>query len=162
MQRSDVTPFVLIVLALAVVSGAVAVVPGYAGVSGLFGYTSADDQVPPVDWGEISDTCLTGKRQSPIAISTSDANRRGESAPEMDYGTSDLTVFNNGHTIEAEVHDGAGGIVVNGKSYDLLQFHIHYGSEHMINGNIYFAEIHLVHSGVTPFRWTVERLDLRP
>ncbi|HJO04007.1 MAG TPA: hypothetical protein QGG47_08530 [Acidobacteriota bacterium] len=62
-MRPSVATFVLAILILVLVSGVVTVVPGYARVAALFGYTAADDQVPPVDWGEISGTCQTGKSQ---------------------------------------------------------------------------------------------------
>ena len=146
MRRPSGATFVLTTLFLLMVSGAVGVVPGHAGRGADYGYTAEGGQIPPVDWGDLSRTCQTGKKQSPIALSTFETLAAdGISAPEIHYGTSDLVVFNNGHTIEAEVEEGAGEIAIDGTTFELAQFHIHYSSEHMVDGNLYFAELHLVH-----------------
>jgi carbonic anhydrase len=111
-----------------------------------FGYTAKGGTIPPVDWGEISQTCQAGNSQSPIAISTLLADpSSGLEAPAIHYGTSNLIVFNNGHTIEAEVEEGTAEIEIDGTVYDLIQFHIHWASEHFIDGELYPAELHLVH-----------------
>ena len=36
-------------------------------------------------------------------------------------------------------------IKIDDKRYDLVQFHFHYPSEHLVNGNQYPMELHLVH-----------------
>ena len=55
-----------------------------------------------------------------------------------------MKITNNGHTIQAD-QTGGGQLVVDGKTYTLLQFHFHAGSEYNINGKPYPLEVHLVH-----------------
>lgn len=113
-----------------------------------FGYTAKHGRVPPTDWGSLPDSelCRTGDMQSPIAIGTErTVPGNALAAPVIDYGSAKLDVHNNGHTVQADVREGAGRIDIDGTTFDLLQFHIHYPSEHMIDGDLHLAEIHLVH-----------------
>lgn len=57
----------------------------------------------------------------------------------------DVEVFNNTHTVQANVPKGAGHIWSAGKRYELLQFHFHTPSEHDVNGESFPLEMHLVH-----------------
>ena len=61
-----------------------------------------------------------------------------------------LDVFNNGSpgefsTVRANVPDGAGSLVIGDTTYNLLQFHFHTPSEHLIDGARFPMEMHLVH-----------------
>ena len=100
----------------------------------------------PNHWGDITDefsTCTTGKLQSPFNISAdirAILPRLG-----LNYQPVPMKVINNGHTIQAD-QTGGGQLVVDGKSYDLLQFHFHAGSEYSIDGKSYPLELHLVHA----------------
>ncbi|MCP4363297.1 MAG: carbonic anhydrase family protein [Chloroflexi bacterium] len=62
----------------------------------------------------------------------------------FNYQPSALNILNNGHTIQANYDEGS-SIEVDGKPYNLLQFHFHALSEHTINGNYSPMEMHLVH-----------------
>lgn len=100
----------------------------------------------PSHWANIADefsTCATGKLQSPFNISadiTASLPRLG-----LNYQAVPMKVINNGHTIQAD-QAGGGQLIVGGKSYDLLQFHFHAGSEYSIDGKSYPLEVHLVHA----------------
>ena len=99
----------------------------------------------PDYWGELSDgyaLCADGSAQSPIDIS--DAAELDLVDIEFNYGDTANRIFNNGHTIQVDVDEGS-GIVYNGISYNLLQFHFHNPSEHTIDGQAAAMEIHFVH-----------------
>jgi carbonic anhydrase len=87
-------------------------------------------------------TCGTGRRQSPIDI----VDPIPKALPPLDihYESTVLNVINNGHAIQADVDPGS-YIVLDGVRYDLLQFHFHTLSEHMVAGEYSVMEMHLVH-----------------
>ena len=62
----------------------------------------------------------------------------------FNYQPSKINILNNGHTIQVNYDEGS-YIVVDGKRYDLLQYHFHAPSEHSINGKLADAEVHFVH-----------------
>lgn len=100
----------------------------------------------PEHWGELNHefaTCSSGKQQSPINIQSSAANTNLDDIA-FDYKSITPEVLNNGHTIQANYSAGS-GIEVNGKHYDLLQFHFHTPSENTVDGKPYNMEMHLVH-----------------
>ena len=99
----------------------------------------------PENWGELSEVfavCGTGTAQSPIDITN--VTEVGLSDIEFDFGESALNIYNNGHTIQVNADEGS-RIVYNGISYDLLQFHFHHPSEHIVDGVPAAMEIHFVH-----------------
>ncbi len=98
----------------------------------------------PAHWGHLShdfETCSTGKSQSPIDIS--DAVKTDEDI-KLHYTKSPLRIINNGHTIQVNIDKGSYA-EINGKKYDLLQFHFHTPSEHTVKGEAFPMEVHLVH-----------------
>lgn len=101
----------------------------------------------PGKWGSLKSeyaTCGTGKEQSPIDIASEGA-KTGPAAPiEFNYGKSTLNIVNNGHTIQVN-YDAGSTATIRGKKYDLLQFHFHSPSEHMIDGKPANLVAHLVH-----------------
>jgi carbonic anhydrase len=63
----------------------------------------------------------------------------------IDYNAAGNEVLNNGHTIQ--VNYGAGSsITVDGRDFELQQFHFHAPSENTIGGKSYAMEAHLVHA----------------
>ncbi|MBZ8178931.1 carbonic anhydrase [Oscillatoria salina] len=99
----------------------------------------------PTHWGELNSDfqlCEVGRDQSPINI-TEAIPVRGESL-ETDYQTVPLEVFNNGHTIRVNYAPGS-LITINGRPYELVQFHFHTPSEHYLNDKAAAMELHLVH-----------------
>ncbi|MFT3847920.1 MAG: carbonic anhydrase family protein [Propionivibrio sp.] len=96
-------------------------------------------------WGSLDNefaTCGVGQRQSPIDI------RRTVKADlppiQFAYKPVPLAIVNNGHSIKVDTPN-AGGISVDGESYELVQFHFHKPSEEKINGKTYDMVVHLVH-----------------
>lgn len=106
-------------------------------------YTGGD--TGPESWGKLKPefaTCSAGKEQSPININKAlSANLQ---KIEFSYKDSPLEVVNNGHTIQANYQAGS-TITVNGKTFELAQFHFHAPSEHTVEGKAYPMEAHFVH-----------------
>lgn len=99
----------------------------------------------PAHWGDLSDayeTCREGMKQSPINIS--DAPHMDAESLSMSYKATPMDVVNNGHTIQVNYAAGS-SMTVDGKTYQLLQFHFHSPSEHTYKGSPYPLEAHLVH-----------------
>ena len=106
---------------------------GYAGEAG------------PAHWGELDPkfaACASGVNQSPIDIaSTIDA----ELPPiGVNYGTAGTEILNNGHTIQVNVAPGS-TLSLDGKTFELKQFHFHAPSENTVDGKPYALEAHFVH-----------------
>jgi carbonic anhydrase len=101
----------------------------------------------PGHWGDLDEkfeACRLGTHQSPIDIRDKDAVKSALPAIEFDYHASPLSIVDNGHTIQVNYAPGS-GITVNGKRYELVQFHFHKPSEERLNGKAYPMVAHLVH-----------------
>lgn len=99
----------------------------------------------PEHWGELDPTyalCGTGTHQSPIDISAPSDNDLTNIG--FHYQPSEVHIFNNGHTVQVN-YDAGSFIELDAVRYDLLQFHYHAPSEHVVDGKSFAAEIHLVH-----------------
>lgn len=102
----------------------------------------------PASWSELDENyaaCEAGISQSPIDVTSSDAFVVGLNDLELDWSDSEISVIDNGHTIQANV--AAGNTTdFDGTSYDLLQFHFHRPSEHTVNTEAFPMELHFVHA----------------
>lgn len=99
----------------------------------------------PARWHELNPEfklCGLGQRQSPIDIR--DGIPVQLDPIQFDYRPSSFRVIDNGHTVQVNVDQG-NRIRVNGRSYDLLQFHFHRPSEERLNGRQFDMVVHLVH-----------------
>jgi carbonic anhydrase len=81
-------------------------------------------------------------QQSPVDIPAGMPTH--EANIEFSYAPMSLTVLNNGHTIQVNSARDC-FINVEGKQYDLLQFHFHALSEHTVAGEHADMEVHFVH-----------------
>jgi len=105
-----------------------------------------DGEGAPEHWGDIDPrftTCKNGVNQSPI-------NLTGFTESELpaitfNYNLTSSDILNNGHSIQANIKEGS-SITVDGKTFDLKQFHFHSPSENNINGTSYPLEAHFVHA----------------
>lgn len=99
----------------------------------------------PDHWGSLSPDyakCSEGQEQSPVDIPASaPVNTTGLT---FNYKPSNLTILNNGHTVQAN-YDPGSSITLDGTTYNLVQFHFHAPSEHTIAGQHSPLELHLVH-----------------
>ena len=101
----------------------------------------------PTHWAAMEHeyaTCGIGKTQSPIDIQDSAAKKSDLPPISFDYKLSPLKIIDNGHTIQVNYAPGS-SITVQGKQYELVQFHFHRPSEEKINGRGYDMVAHLVH-----------------
>jgi carbonic anhydrase len=99
----------------------------------------------PEHWGALSAAfaaCSHGAMQSPIDLNAGFTVATLSHA--FDYKPSALNIVHNGHTVQANYAPGS-SMTVQGKVYDLLQFHFHAPSEHAIGGHRAPMEVHLVH-----------------
>lgn len=99
----------------------------------------------PAHWVEVSDdakVCAIGQNQSPIDLVDAIP---AELPPISLAWTGAVTeVVNNGHTIQANVPAGS-TMTVGAVTYDLVQFHFHHPSEHLVEGQSRAMEVHFVH-----------------
>lgn len=110
-------------------------------------YWDYDDanQTGPSYWGDLSHDyhmCKDGFEQSPIDISSSTDKEVGEL--KFKYRRTALEIVNNGHTIQVNYAAGS-KLKIDGDVYELLQFHFHTPSEHMVNGAASPMGVHFVH-----------------
>ena len=99
----------------------------------------------PEHWGALSPefaACSNGAEQSPINIT--DPHTADLPALHFAYHASPLKIIDNGHTIQINYAPGS-TLTVEGKTYELVQFHFHHPSEEEINGEHYAMVAHLVH-----------------
>jgi carbonic anhydrase len=110
---------------------------GYAGNSG------------PEHWADLQPdfkVCQLGLEQTPIDVAN---GMRGDaSAAVLNYRSMPLRILNNGHTIQVNA-DAGSSCAVGGKNYELLQFHFHHPSEHLLAGKPFDLECHFVHKSST-------------
>lgn len=123
--------------------------------SGATEHAAAADEPPhwtyegeegPEHWAAISkefETCESGVKQSPIDL-VSRTIEVGLDDLKLDWKPSDLTIVDNGHTIQANIPAGNTS-VIDGVVYDLVQFHFHKPSEHQVKGEAFPMELHFVH-----------------
>jgi len=99
----------------------------------------------PEQWAQLSGDNLTcdGKNQSPINLT---GFIEADLAPlTFNYQQGGEQVINNGHTVQVNYQQGS-SLTIDGKQFNLLQFHFHAPSENHINGQSYPLEAHLVHT----------------
>lgn len=100
----------------------------------------------PNNWGFLSpefDLCATGACQSPIDLN----NLTGDSsAPELvfDYSGNPAEVNHNGKVAHVGYEEGS-TLTVGNQRYHLASMHIHVHAEHQVEGQLFPAEMHLVH-----------------
>ena len=133
----------------AAVAGAVlsiAAIACYGAEGGRWTYSGATG---PAKWGNLDKgfaECKLGQTQSPIDIP--DASARKGDLPSLlfNYKPSPVKIIDNGHTIQVNYKPGS-IFTVEGKPYELVQFHVHKPSEEKIDGKDHDMVAHLVHQG---------------
>ncbi len=102
-----------------------------------------DNPHGPAHWGDIAQDCAMTKNQSPINIDTiTDAALDNL---DIHYSGKVVGLTNNGHTLQAQV-EGKNTLTVDGKTFELQQFHFHTPSENQIRNHQYPLEAHFVHA----------------
>ena len=98
----------------------------------------------PDHWGELKHEnckCKIEEMQSPIGISVTEKTKLDDIL--FHYYPTPLRIINNGYTIQVNYERGS-SIYIGHKKYELIQFHFHTPSEHVILGKHYDMEAHLV------------------
>ncbi|WP_200762632.1 carbonic anhydrase [Nitrosophilus alvini] len=100
----------------------------------------------PEHWGDLSPDyriCKDGKNQSPVDLT---GFIEAELPPlKLEYEAVATTVVNNGHTVKVNFGEGS-ELKVDGKEFELKQYHFHTPSENTIEGKYYPMEAHFVHA----------------
>ncbi|XP_062917862.1 carbonic anhydrase 13-like [Mobula hypostoma] len=111
----------------------------------------------PSRWAEIFPVAKEGIRQSPIDIKNAETKYDPSLKPlSLNYDPSGAkSLVNSGISVQVDFDDSKDQSVLSGGpisgKYRLRQFHLHWGacdergSEHIIDGKPYSAELHLVH-----------------
>lgn len=106
-----------------------------------------EGEIAAANWGSLSEAwevCSAGLEQSPIDLIPGDGSMWDE--PVLNWQTSSgATVVDNGHTIQVNLDD-AGTMTIGDRTYNLVQFHFHAGSEHTVEGEQFPLEVHFVHA----------------
>ena len=100
----------------------------------------------PGRWGELDPgfgACSEGVQQSPIDLVG--ATRSKLPGVAVSYREMPLKIVNNGHTIQVNAEPG-GFVELDDTRFDFLQLHFHHPSEHLLAGNSFQLEAHLVHA----------------
>jgi len=122
-----------------------ALLPAAANAADQKAHWSYDGATGPQHWSQLEQdfsTCKLGHNQSPIDIRKTS---KAKLPPlEFAYTPSPLNILDNGHTIQVNYTPGS-SVTIDGKRYELLQFHFHKPSEEKINGRSYPMVAHLVH-----------------
>lgn len=125
---------------------------GGAGHSGAirWGYRSQRDAklAVPNQWGKISEKCEHGQTQSPIDLRMDNREEKTNAnlvAPVTEYQPTEMDVFHNRHTVQATDLSDRNYVVYQDTRYFLRNVHYHTKSEHLIDGEQFDFEIHMVH-----------------
>ena len=122
----------------------IALISTFALASGNWSY---EGHTGPRYWGDLNKKfimCKIGKNQSPIDINKKDLVKACLNPLKLEYNSKAKSVVNNGHTIKVDVTPGS-YLYVDGKKFELKQFHFHTPSENTIDGKNYPMEAHFVH-----------------
>ena len=97
-------------------------------------------------WGALDASfaaCSEGIQQSPIDL-RGGFLLAGADGLAINWQATAAEVVDNGHTIQVNVAPGS-AIELEGRDFDLLQFHFHLPSEHTADGTSIPMEVHFVH-----------------
>jgi len=103
-------------------------------------------EAAPQNWGKLDPqfaTCAIGRSQSPIDISKS--TKHDPTPVRLDYKKGTTEILNNGHTVQVNYQPGS-SLTLDGRSFELKQFHFHAPSENTFKGKHFPLEGHLVHA----------------
>jgi carbonic anhydrase len=100
----------------------------------------------PEHWADLSPDfkmCKLGMEQSPIDLKDGIKAQTGEPFTLL-YQPVGGKIVNTGHSIQVTTNPGC-AIVIDGLRYELIQYHFHHPSEHLVEGRPYNLEAHFVH-----------------
>jgi len=100
----------------------------------------------PAHWGDLSPDyrmCKDGKNQSPVDLTG--FIEAELPALKLEYEATATSVVNNGHTVKVSFGEGS-ELKIDGKEFELKQYHFHTPSENTVEGKHYPMEAHFVHA----------------
>jgi carbonic anhydrase len=106
---------------------------------------SYEGNTGPANWAQLDQqfaACAAGSEQTPIDLTA--AVRADLGKVETAFQAMPLKVVNNGHTIQVNCAQGSRS-TIDGVAHELLQFHFHHPSEHLLAGKAFDLECHFVH-----------------
>ena len=127
-------------------SPALVLLAGLTCTSAFAQHWSYEGEAGPANWSRLDPNfvmCALGRNQSPIDLS--DLVEADLRPLKLDYRAGAAEIVNNGHTIQVNYAPGS-TLAVDGRSYELKQFHFHAPSENRIRGRQFAMEGHLVHA----------------
>lgn len=107
---------------------------------------SYSGEAGPVNWGKLDPQfvmCALGRNQSPIDLA--DFVKADLKPLKLAYKAGAADIVNNGHTVQVDYAKGS-TLTVDGRAFELLQFHFHAPSENTVQGKPFPMEGHLVHA----------------
>lgn len=132
----------LATLALATTASAAAAPPAHEQHASHWAYTGA---AGPEHWAGLDAAnvaCGKGRNQSPIDLGSFIEAELGPLG--LDYRPAAAGILNNGHAIQVGYAPGS-SLMIEGRSFELKQFHFHSPSENTVGGKHFPLEAHLVH-----------------
>lgn len=114
-------------------------------------YDYSDGPFGPAYWGELDPEwalCSSGLAQSPVNVTSE--NVLSDSIPGVEFNyTSGATVLQiRDHDLAVLWKEDGGGLYFAGIEFKLIQFHLHFPSEHTVDGFSFPLEMHMVHQSV--------------
>lgn len=111
----------------------------------IWGY---EGSISPMHWGKLNTAyrlCGEGQQQSPIDITNPISS--SENKLQFDYQLANFFEQEDHQMIRLDpIQKGKKeSVIFNGESYQLVEQHFHKPSEHLINGQRFPMELHLVH-----------------
>jgi carbonic anhydrase len=107
---------------------------------------SYEGESAPTNWAKLDPKfvmCGIGKNQSPIDLAQfTEADLK---PLKLNYKAAASEILNNGHTVQVNYAPGS-TLAVDGREFELKQFHFHAPSENTLNGKHFPLEGHLVHT----------------
>ena len=131
--------------ALATIGACPFCIPGVLAAEGS--HWTYSGQAGPDHWGDLDHAnaaCSIGSQQSPLDIRNSIRGSLPAIKPSWNEGG---RMVNNGHTIQVNVPPGS-KLARGSASYEMLQYHFHHPSEHLVDGKAFAMEAHFVHKNV--------------
>lgn len=125
-------------------AGAVAAPPPNASANGHgeWGYTG---DAGPDHWANLSKdyaVCARGQQESPVDLKGAVGANLGRLT--TNWHKLPLRVVDTGHALQVDAPAGS-SMSIGGKTYALVQMHVHHPSEHLLNGRRFPLEVHFVH-----------------
>lgn len=113
---------------------------------GIAQHWSYKGEAGPENWSKVDGKfamCGMGRNQSPIDLG---GFVEAELKPlKLDYKSHAAEIVNNGHAVQVDYAAGS-TLAVDGRVFELKQFHFHAPSENTIGGKQFPLEAHLVHA----------------